>query len=61
MEKLQREQILNKGSGKEGKEDRNSDGVLLKRDLENEGEEWRKRATNRKISRLLIEKIEIKK
>jgi len=42
--------------GKEGKEDRTFDGELLKRDLEIEGDEWRKGATDRMNWRLLVER-----
>ena len=58
MKTWQRVQMLRKWRGKEGKEDRSCDGGLLKRDIEREGEEWRKRATDRKNWRLLIENVQ---
>ena len=42
MKIWQREQMFRKWRGKQGKEDRNCDGGLLKRDIEREREEWRK-------------------
>ena len=54
----QREQMLRKWRGKEGKEDQNCDGGLLNGDLETEGEECRKSATDRRNWRLLIGELE---
>ena len=45
----------------EGKEDRKCDGGLLKRDIEREGDEWTKRAPDRRNWRLLIENVEREK
>ena len=50
--------MLRRWRGKAGKEDRCCDGGLLKRDLEREGEEWRKGAIDRRNWRLLIENVE---
>ena len=58
---LAREQMLKKREGKRGQEDHNCDGGLLKRDIEREGEEWRKYATDRRNWRLLVENVESEK
>ena len=60
MKNWQREQMLRRWRGKEGKEDRNYDGGLLTRDLEREGE-MEKSATDRRNWRLLTENAEREK
>ena len=39
---------LPKRAGKRGEEDGNCEGYCIKRDIENVGKEWRKRATDRR-------------